>query len=262
MDGIAGDGAAGVRGGAADGLPGHAVGEVPGHAADGVPGGAVDGVPDNVVVRPVLDGELEAVAALRWQWVLENGGTPVATRGEFLRHFVDWARENAGSHRCLVMLRGAEIIGMAWLAVVRRVPSPRALERASGDVQCVYVVPAERDGGLGGRLIDAVRELAREAGLERVTVHSSSRAVPVYSRHGFAASPRLLQAPGGGEARSGSGGPADPDPVRSGGSAGSSSPCSPGSFGTSRAPASGAAGSGAGSGSDPGSGSGSGSSGS
>lgn len=223
MDGIAGDGAAGVRGGAADGLPGH--------AADGVRGGAADGAPGGVVVRAVRDGELETVAALRWQWVLENGGTPVTTRGEFLRHFVDWARENAGSHRCLVMLRGAEIIGMAWLAVVRRVPSPRALERASGDVQCVYVVPAERDGGLGGLLIDAVRELARESGLERVTVHSSARAVPVYSRHGFAASPRLLQAPRDGETRSGSGGLADPGPVRSGGSAGSSSPCAPGAFG-------------------------------
>ncbi|MFI1951971.1 GNAT family N-acetyltransferase [Streptomyces xinghaiensis] len=138
----------------------------------------------------------------------ERGGRPVTTREEFLRYFVGWARENAGSHRCLVMLRGTEVIGMAWLAVVRRVPSPRAPARASGDVQCVYVIPAERDRGLGGRLIDAVRELAREAGLERVTVHSSARAVPAYRRHGFVASPRLLQAPGDGVADAGSAGAA------------------------------------------------------
>jgi GNAT superfamily N-acetyltransferase len=64
----------------------------------------------------------------------------------------------------------------------------------SGDVQCVYVLPEERASGLGGRLIDAVVEHAHDLGLERMTVHSSVRAIPAYSRHGFAVSPRLLQA--------------------------------------------------------------------
>ncbi|MFK8845220.1 GNAT family N-acetyltransferase [Streptomyces sp. Ac-502] len=57
----------------------------------------------------------------------------------------------------------------------------------------MYVVPYERDGGLGGRLIDAVLERAREQGLERVTVHSSVRAVRAYTRQGFGTSPLLLQ---------------------------------------------------------------------
>ncbi len=145
--------------------------------------------------RPARPDDLEAVAALRWQWVREAGeAPPVTTRDAFVRHFVAWSRENASSHHCLVMVRGDVVIGMAWLAVTRRVPSPRALERASGDVQCVYVVPRERNGGLGGRLIDAVLELAHQQGLERVTVHSSVRAVRAYARHGFGTSPLLLQA--------------------------------------------------------------------
>lgn len=73
-------------------------------------------------------------------------------------------------------------------------PTPRAPRRASGDLQCVYVVPEARDGGLGGRLIRAVLEEARELGLERVTVHSSRRANPAYARCGFQESPRLLHA--------------------------------------------------------------------
>jgi GNAT superfamily N-acetyltransferase len=142
-----------------------------------------------IAIRPVKDDELGMVAALRWQWLLENEGTPVTTRDEFVRHLVTWARENTASHHCLVMVRGDAVIGMAWLAIVQRVPTPRALERASGDVQCVYVVPDERDTGLGGRLIDAVLDLVRELGLERATVHSSARAVSAYSRHGFAVCP-------------------------------------------------------------------------
>ncbi|WP_158889377.1 GNAT family N-acetyltransferase [Amycolatopsis anabasis] len=145
-------------------------------------------------IRLAEESHLAAVAELRWRWELEYGGPQAVPRDDFVRHFVAWARENASSHRCLVVVRGEVVLGMAWLAIIRRVPTPRALERASGDVQSVYVVPEERDSGLGGRLIKAILELGRQLGLERVTVHSSDRAIPAYARHGFAHSPRLLQA--------------------------------------------------------------------
>jgi GNAT superfamily N-acetyltransferase len=152
---------------------------------------------DKVTVRPAEQGELGAVAGLRWQWILENeGAAPAAVdREDFIRHFVTWAERNASSHRCMV-LAGSDsgILGMAWLAVVQRVPTPHALDRASGDLQCVYVVPAARDAGLGGRLITETLARARDLGLERVTVHSSPRAIPAYARQGFENSPRLLQA--------------------------------------------------------------------
>ncbi|MFD7407275.1 GNAT family N-acetyltransferase [Streptomyces sp. NPDC059866] len=148
---------------------------------------------ENITIRPAEPGELAAVAELRWRWITENGDAPaLAERADFVRHFVTWANENTSSHRCMVLLRDTEIIGMAWLAVLRRVPTPYALHRASGDLQCVYVVPEARDAGLGGRLIDATLTAARELGLERVTVHSSPRAIPAYARHGFESSPRLL----------------------------------------------------------------------
>jgi GNAT superfamily N-acetyltransferase len=155
---------------------------------------------ENMDIRPARPTDLAAVAALRWEWLVENRSEELGERenfGEredFVRHFVSWAGENAGSHRCLVLVRDDRVIGMAWLAVVQRVPTPRAPRRASGDLQCVYVVPEARDGGLGGRLIRAVLDGARELGLERVTVHSSPRAVPAYARSGFQESPRLLQA--------------------------------------------------------------------
>lgn len=164
---------------------------------------------ERTAVRPVRPGELSVVAGLRWQWELENGRAPAVSREDFVRSFVTWAHENESSHRCLVLVRRDAgsgrpsrdvVLGMAWLALTPRVPYPGALDRASGDVQCVYVVPEERSGGLGGLLLDAVLALARELGLERVTVHSSDRAVSAYTRAGFARSPHLLQAdvpPGG-----------------------------------------------------------------
>ncbi len=146
-----------------------------------------------IEIRPARPDEFEAIAGLRWRWVTERDGLPGAGREEYVRKFAVWAREHAATHRCLVVARGDQVIGMAFLAITARVPSPRVFTRDSGDVQCVYVVPEARNGGLGGLLIDATLRVATELGLERVTVHSSKRAVPAYERHGFAASPHLLQ---------------------------------------------------------------------
>ncbi|WP_439386739.1 GNAT family N-acetyltransferase [Amycolatopsis lexingtonensis] len=147
-----------------------------------------------IEVRPARPAELEAVARLQWRWVAEQDGPPAADRDGFVREFAAWAREHADTHRCLVVVRDDEVIGMAFLAITARVPTPMAFSRAAGDVQSVYVVPEARDSGVGGRLIDATLALAAELGLERVTVHSSARAIPAYERHGFARSPHLLQA--------------------------------------------------------------------
>ncbi|MFJ7078181.1 GNAT family N-acetyltransferase [Streptomyces sp. NPDC098781] len=152
---------------------------------------------DGVTVRPAEPGEWAVVAGLRWQWLQENDADApaAADREDFVRHFVAWAERHVASHRCMVLVGGdLRIIGMAWLAVVQRVPTPHALNRASGDVQCVYVVPEARDAGLGGLLISETLARASELGLERVTVHSSPRAIPAYARQGFENSPRLLQA--------------------------------------------------------------------
>ncbi|MGW3965253.1 GNAT family N-acetyltransferase [Amycolatopsis sp. NPDC005003] len=148
-----------------------------------------------IEVRAARPAELETVAGLRWRWVAERDGLPDAGRDAFVREFAAWARENAATHRCLVLVRAGRVLGMAFLAITPRVPTPSAPSRAAGDVQSVYVVPEARDGGLGGQLIDGVLRLAAELGLERVTVHSSPRAVPAYERRGFAVAPELLQAP-------------------------------------------------------------------
>ncbi|MFJ4537790.1 GNAT family N-acetyltransferase [Streptomyces tibetensis] len=106
---------------------------------------------ENISIRPARPSELAAVATLRWEWLVENGSGDLGEPGDFVRHFVTWAEENAGSHRCMVLVRG-------------------------------------------GRLIGAALDGARELGLERVTVHSGTRAIPAYVRSGFQESPRLLQA--------------------------------------------------------------------
>ncbi|MFI6169643.1 GNAT family N-acetyltransferase [Nocardia sp. NPDC051052] len=148
----------------------------------------------NTVIHPVRDDELVGVARLRWQWLEEDQGAPSTTEEEFIRSFVGWARDNRSSHRCLVLVDDGVVVGMAWLAIYQRVPSPSNLHRFSGDLQSMYVVPDRRGGGLGSQLIDAVVRLADELGLKPLTVNSSGRAISAYARGGFVTSPGLLKA--------------------------------------------------------------------
>ena len=90
---------------------------------------------ENITVRPAEPDDLPAVAELRWRWILENGEngengetppTPTVEHAHFISHFITWAQENASTHRCTVLVRDTVITGMAWLAVLPRVPSPHA----------------------------------------------------------------------------------------------------------------------------------------
>ena len=84
------------------------------------------------------------------------------------------------------------VVGMAWVALLARVPRPGELARRSADVQSVYVVAEQRGRHIGSALVRAAVEHARLLGVSRVTVHSSPRAVPVYRRLGFSSSRELL----------------------------------------------------------------------
>ncbi|GAA2067311.1 GNAT family N-acetyltransferase [Leifsonia soli] len=149
---------------------------------------------DDIEVRPALPEEWAAVGGLRWDYLQELEGEADASRDSFAAQFAAWAATHT-SHQCFVAVSPGRVLGMAWLAVTDRVPSARKFERASGDLQCAYVAPDQRNRGIGGQLIEAVLARAAELGLERVTVHSSPRAVAVYERHGFTSDDdRLLHA--------------------------------------------------------------------
>lgn len=105
-----------------------------------------------------------------------------------------WWEAQQGSHVAYVArVEGPELVGMAWVALVPRVPRPANLSRLSADIQTVFVLPPHRGRGIGSALVAAATEHALSLGALHVTVHSGRRAVPVYERLDFASSPQLLQ---------------------------------------------------------------------
>jgi GNAT superfamily N-acetyltransferase len=105
-----------------------------------------------------------------------------------------WWNDHNDSHLAFIArLAESEVVGMAWLALVPRVPRPGVTSRRSADIQSVFVVPEQRGKRIGSALVQAASDHAFRLGASHVTVHSGRKAVPVYERLGFASSRQLLQ---------------------------------------------------------------------
>jgi len=138
-----------------------------------------------VVVRQGTAADAAELAGLRWRWRVEERGEGGDIDWQsFVDLFTAWADEHP-HHMPFVAAADGVLVGMAWLSLTERVPSPRQVGRRSGDIQSVYVVPELRGAGVGARLIEELLRYAREAGLGYLTVHSAGTAIGFYEKLGF-----------------------------------------------------------------------------
>jgi GNAT superfamily N-acetyltransferase len=133
------------------------------------------------------------LSGLRWQWNLLDARKPVLPRAEFDSVFAEWTRVNAETHLPFLAVSGDKAVGMAWLALVPRVPDAALPHRAGGDLQSVFVVPHLRGQGVGRRLVGAVAREAARLGLMHLTVRSGTVPLGFYVRLGFTVNGKALE---------------------------------------------------------------------
>ena len=155
--------------------------------------------PVNVNSTPHLDAtarsgepsDADELARLRWIWraVERNeAGDP----DRFREDFAIWISEHERTHIPYLVEVGGRAVGMAWLAIIERIPGPEIWKRLSGHIQSVYVTDENRDKGLGTLLIEELIEGARRERLDYLLVHPSPRSFPFYRRLGFTGEGSLL----------------------------------------------------------------------
>ncbi|GIE83085.1 N-acetyltransferase [Actinoplanes philippinensis] len=144
-----------------------------------------------VTVRRAAEADATALAGLRRRRATEDHGHQGGDPDDLAAAMGDFMRGHPG-HRAFVAEAAGAVVGMAWLAVLDRVPTADRHTRRGGDVQSVFVVPELRDRRVGALLMAAVLDEARSLGLEHVTVHSSPRAVAFYERNGWSHDPEWL----------------------------------------------------------------------
>ncbi|MEV0426680.1 GNAT family N-acetyltransferase [Micromonospora sp. NPDC050495] len=137
--------------------------------------------------------DVAGLARLLWLDTFHAEPTQLSVAA-FTAELAQWWAAHQDSHLAFVArLHRPEIVGMAWVALVPRVPRPGAPRRLSADIQSVFVMPDHRGQGIGSALVEAASAHAAHLGSLRVTVQSGRRAVPVYERLGFESSRQLLQ---------------------------------------------------------------------
>jgi GNAT superfamily N-acetyltransferase len=146
-----------------------------------------------VTVRKATAADATALVRLRLLMVTEDNHDSGPDDHAFSESFPAWITEHRSTHLPFLAHVDDDAVGMAWLMVGQRVPSPERRYRRYGDVQSVFVVRELRDRGIGAALIAALLAEAGTLELEHVTVHSSDRAVPFYQRAGFGQDERWLR---------------------------------------------------------------------
>lgn len=61
----------------------------------------------------------------------------------------------------------------------------RTLDDRTGKVERIAVLADYRDEGLGRAIMGRIEEIAREEGVDRLVLHSQTRAAPFYARVGY-----------------------------------------------------------------------------
>ena len=141
-------------------------------------------------IRPASVRDADQLAQLRWDFRIEGGTPQSTTLNEFvqeMRAFVGDLLVEGTAWRAWVAEDANRLVGCVWTQVVERVPHPnlRRGERPIVYVTNMYVVPELRNGGIGGRLLDAAVAYARERRASAAILWSSARSISLYRRAGF-----------------------------------------------------------------------------
>jgi ribosomal protein S18 acetylase RimI-like enzyme len=142
-------------------------------------------------IRRLRADEAEPLRELRLRALREDPGAFAETFEEARdRPLEDWASWAADASRVIVVaIDGERWVGMA---------ACRRLERRSSWLTALWVEPAVRGAGLGGRLIEAAADWAREQGAATVELSvttNNDAAATLYSRAGFAETGRRRPLP-------------------------------------------------------------------
>lgn len=136
--------------------------------------------------RIANNGDLRALAELRWALKDEHGETGAADRDAFISQFTEICIDNGPGEfaHWIAEISGA-IVAVVSVQKVRKAPKPGALNGCWGYVTNVYASPEARGSGIAADLLERVKDWARRESFEFLILWASDRAQTFYHRAGF-----------------------------------------------------------------------------
>lgn len=150
---------------------------------------------DDFDVRLAGPEDARLLAALRRSWVEETTQGSVEDPG-FEERFDEWMRHERDQRLTWLGCVGGEPAGMVNMLIFTRMPRPGQEQPSRwGYLANFYVLPEQRNSGLGTALLDALTDRADAEGFVRVVLSPTERSIPFYERGGFRAAYDLMIRP-------------------------------------------------------------------
>jgi GNAT superfamily N-acetyltransferase len=140
------------------------------------------------IVRTAIPRDAPVIAAMRRDYFVKQVGSTGPVEPGFVERLTPlvaqaisdpdqalWVAETPASR---------QIVSVAWVKLVLKVPWPGQWESRWGYVTNVYTRPDYRGQGAGTRIIEAIQQWAHERGLEFLILWPSEQSVDWYLRLG------------------------------------------------------------------------------
>jgi GNAT superfamily N-acetyltransferase len=141
-------------------------------------------------LRRANKGDIEQLIQRRWEVCAEEGVTDTSDENlraryeEALQAFLEQYIEEEQC-QIIVAVAGTEIVATSTLWLFPILPWPGDVNQWLGFVTNVYTVPAYRRQRLALRLMDRIKEVARQHAVTELLLETSEMAAPMYDQLGF-----------------------------------------------------------------------------
>lgn len=133
-------------------------------------------------IRESRPGDMPGLAALRATWAAEHEPA-LQEDPAFEAAFRDWMEANP--RKFFVADHDGALVGMLNLMIFERMPKPGTETSCWVYLGNAYVLPDFRNGGIGGRLVEASIRFAQSIKAVRIVLSPSAESRDFYARLGF-----------------------------------------------------------------------------
>jgi GNAT superfamily N-acetyltransferase len=143
--------------------------------------------PAAIQVRRALPRDADTLAQLRYAFRSEQRPATESLEA-FAARCSNWMRPRLrGDSRWTAWLaeRESRIVGNLWLQIVEKIPNPGPESELHAYISNFFIVPAERNTGVGTRLLNAAVGHCKAHGVDTVFLWPTQRSTPLYKRTGF-----------------------------------------------------------------------------
>jgi GNAT superfamily N-acetyltransferase len=135
-----------------------------------------------ITIREGGPDDAAGLATLRASWAFEQEPA-LKEDPDFKDTYRDWM--NANPPKFFLAHHDGELIGMLNLTIFERMPEPGKASSRWVYLGNAYVLPAFRNAGIGGRLVEASIQFSQSIKAARMVLSPSAESRDFYARLGF-----------------------------------------------------------------------------